>query len=144
MKAMLMRAVNQPFSSQAIADPQPGPGQVRIRLHATGVCGTDIHVWRGEFPVPLPIVLGHEPVGTVDAVGPGVASVRRGDRVGVSWFQGGCGRCAYCQKKKYKFCASPKTWISNGGGYAEYMVAGADGCTLVPDEIAWDVAALSD
>ena len=49
MKAMLMTAVNQPFSSQAIADPQPGPGQVRIRLHATGVCGTDIHVWRGEF-----------------------------------------------------------------------------------------------
>jgi len=71
MKAMLMTAVNQPFSSQTIADPQPGPGQVRIRLHATGVCGTDIHVWRGELPVPLPIVPGHEPVGTVDAVGPG-------------------------------------------------------------------------
>jgi len=141
MKAMLMTAVNQPFSSQAIADPQPGPGQVRIHLHATGVCGTDIHVWRGELPVPLPIVPGHEPVGTVDAVGPGVGSLRHGDRVGVSWFQGGCGRCAYCQKKKYKFCASPKTWISNGGGYAEYMVAEADGCSLVPDKIAWDIAA---
>jgi propanol-preferring alcohol dehydrogenase len=94
MKVMLMTAVNQPLSSQAIADPQPGPGQVRIRLHATGVCGTDIHVWRGELPVPLPIVPGHEPVGTVDAVGPGVGSLRHGDRVGVSWFQGGCGRCA--------------------------------------------------
>ncbi len=71
MKAMLMTAVNQPLSLRNIPDPQPGPGQVRIRLHATGVCGTDIHIWHGELPVPLPIVPGHEPVGTIDAVGPG-------------------------------------------------------------------------
>jgi len=138
---MLMTAVNQPWSSQPLADPQPGSGQVRIRLHATGVCGTDIYIGRGELPVPLPIVLGHEPLGNVDAVGPGVGSLRLGDRAGVSWFQGGCGRCAYCQMKRYKFCASPKTWISNGGGCAEYKIAEADGCMLVPDNIAWVSAA---
>src|SRR5262245_42117801 len=66
MKAMLMTAVNQPLSPRDIPDPQPGPGQVRIRLHATGVCGTDIHILHGELPVPLPIVPGHEPVGTID------------------------------------------------------------------------------
>jgi len=70
MKAMLMTAVKQPLSAREIPDPQPGPGQVRVRLRATGVCGTDIHVWHGELPVPLPIVPGHEPVGTIDAVGP--------------------------------------------------------------------------
>ena len=141
MKAMLMTAVNQPLSPRDIPDPQPGPGQVRIRLHATGVCGTDIHIWHGELPVPLPIVPGHEPVGTIDAVGPGAASLKPGDRVGVSWFQGGCGRCPSCQKKKLKFCAEPKTWITNGGGYADYMIAEANGCALLPEKLAWDNAA---
>jgi D-arabinose 1-dehydrogenase-like Zn-dependent alcohol dehydrogenase len=68
-----------------------------------------------EIPVPLPIVLGHEPVGVIDIAGPGVKSLRTGDRVGISWFQAGCGRCAYCQKKQVKFCAEAKTWITNGG-----------------------------
>jgi D-arabinose 1-dehydrogenase-like Zn-dependent alcohol dehydrogenase len=141
MKAMLMTAVKQPLAVREIPDPQPGPGQVRVRLRATGVCGTDIHVWHGELPVPLPIVPGHEPVGTIDAMGPGAGSWKVGDRVGVSWFQGGCGRCVYCQKKKAKFCAQPKTWITNGGGYADYMIAEAEGCALVPDNLAWDMAA---
>ena len=141
MKAMLMTAVNESLSPRDIPDPQPGPGQVRIRLHATGVCGTDIHIWHGELPVPLPIVPGHEPVGTIDAVGPGAASLKPGDRVGVSWFQGGCGRCSSCQKKRFKFCAEPKTWMTNGGGYADYMIAEANGCALLPEKLAWDSAA---
>jgi D-arabinose 1-dehydrogenase-like Zn-dependent alcohol dehydrogenase len=141
MKAMVMTAVHQPLAAREIPDPQPGPGQVRIRLQATGVCGTDIHVWHGDLPVPMPIVPGHEPVGTIDAVGPGAGAFRVGDRIGVSWFQGGCGRCAYCQKKKAKFCAEPKTWITNGGGYAEYMIAEADGCALVPENVRSESAA---
>jgi D-arabinose 1-dehydrogenase-like Zn-dependent alcohol dehydrogenase len=141
MKAMLMTAVKQPLVWREIPDPQPGAGQVRVRLRATGVCGTDIHVWHGELPVPLPIVPGHEPVGTIDAVGAGVGALKPGDRIGVSWFQGGCGRCAYCQKKKAKFCAAPKTWITNGGGYADYMIAEADGCALVPEKLASEIAA---
>ncbi len=141
MKANVMTAIREPLTLREIPDPEPGPGQVRIRLHATGVCGTDVHVWRGELPVPLPIVPGHEPVGVIDLLGPGVRSVKSGDRVGVSWFQAGCGRCSYCQKKQVKFCAQPKTWITNGGGYAEYMIAEAEGCTLLPDGLGWDVAA---
>ncbi|MGD1096964.1 MAG: alcohol dehydrogenase catalytic domain-containing protein, partial [Bryobacteraceae bacterium] len=66
MKANLMTAVKEPLTMREMPDPQPGPGQVRIRLQASGVCGTDIHVWNGELPVPLPIVLGHEPVGVID------------------------------------------------------------------------------
>lgn len=141
MKAKLMTAVKQPLTTREISDPQPGPGQVRIRLHATGVCGTDVHVWHGELPVPLPIVPGHEPVGVIDIAGVGVRTFKAGDRVGVSWFQAGCGRCSYCQKKQIKFCAEPKTWITNGGGYAQYMIAEAEGCTFVPDGLAWEAAA---
>jgi D-arabinose 1-dehydrogenase-like Zn-dependent alcohol dehydrogenase len=136
-----MTAVKQPLVMRDVSDPQPGPGQVRIRLHATGVCGTDVHVWHGELPVPLPIVPGHEPVGEIEMLGPGVRTVKVGDRVGVSWFQAGCGRCLYCQKKQIKFCPEPKTWITNGGGYAEFMIAEADGCTLLPDGLAWEPAA---
>jgi D-arabinose 1-dehydrogenase-like Zn-dependent alcohol dehydrogenase len=110
-------------------------------MRATGVCGTDVHVVNGELPVPLPIIPGHEPVGEIDTIGPGVRSLKAGDRVGVSWFQAGCGRCRYCQKKQIKFCAEPKTWISNGGGYADYMIAEADGCTLLPDSLPWESAA---
>jgi 2-desacetyl-2-hydroxyethyl bacteriochlorophyllide A dehydrogenase len=141
MKAILMTAVKQPFTTQDVPDPQAGPGQVLIRLSATGVCGTDVHVWNGELPVPLPIVPGHEPVGVIESVGPGVRSVNAGDRVGVSWFQAGCGRCVYCQKRLIKFCPEPKTWMTNGGGYAEYMVAEAEGCTLLPDGLASELAA---
>ncbi|HTS27722.1 MAG TPA: alcohol dehydrogenase catalytic domain-containing protein [Bryobacteraceae bacterium] len=141
MKATLMTAIKQPLVARDMPDPQPGPGQVRIRLHATGVCGTDVHIWHGELPVPLPIVPGHEPVGEVDMLGAGVRSVRIGDRVGVGWFQAGCGRCVYCQKKQVKFCAESKTWITNGGGYAEYMIAEAEGCTLLPDGLEWVAAA---
>ena len=141
MKAFLMNATKEPLALRELADPQPGPGQVRIRMRATGVCGTDVHVWHGELPVPLPLVLGHEPVGVVDLAGLGVESVRAGDRVGVSWFQGGCDRCVYCQKKEYKFCAAPKSWITNGGGYAEYMIAEANGCTQVPEGLDWESAA---
>jgi alcohol dehydrogenase len=141
MKAILMTAVKEPFAAREIPDPHPGPGQVRIRLHATGVCGTDVHVWNGELPVPLPIVPGHEPVGVVDSLGPGVKSLTVGDRVGVSWFQAGCGKCQYCQKKQIKFCPEPRTWMTNGGGYADYMLAEAQGCTPLPPGLAWEPAA---
>jgi len=137
----MMTGIREPLAKQDIPTPQPGPGQVRIRLQATGVCGTDVHVWHGELPVPLPLVLGHEPVGEVDAVGPGVSLPKVGERVGVSWFQAGCGYCRYCQIKKVKFCAEPKTWITNGGGYADYMIAEAEGCTLLPDGLEWAQAA---
>ena len=141
MKAMVMTAPKQPLELQEIADPEPSSGQVRIRLVASGLCGTDIHVWHGELPVPMPIVLGHEPAGLVDAVGPGVMWPAVGTRVGVSWFQDGCHHCSYCEKKQYKFCATPKTWITNGGGFAEYMIVEAEGCVEIPEGVDWEFAA---
>jgi alcohol dehydrogenase len=141
MKAYVMTAIREPFTAQENPDPQPGPGQVRIRLHAAGVCGTDVHAWHGELPLPLPIILGHEPVGVVDLLGPGVRSLKAGDRVGVSWFQAGCGRCSYCQRKQIRFCADAKTWITNGGAYAEYLLAEAEGCALLPEKLAYETAA---
>ena len=85
VKAAVLRTIGQHLSVEDVDVPEPGPGQVRIRMRASGVCGTDIHVWHGHFPVELPLVLGHEPVGVVDAVGPGVTEPTVGDRVGVSW-----------------------------------------------------------
>jgi D-arabinose 1-dehydrogenase-like Zn-dependent alcohol dehydrogenase len=84
MKANVLTAIRQPLQTHDLPDPQPGPGQVRIGMRATGVCGTDVHLVNGELPVPLPIILGHEPVGEIDTIGPGVRSVKPGDRVGVA------------------------------------------------------------
>jgi D-arabinose 1-dehydrogenase-like Zn-dependent alcohol dehydrogenase len=141
MKAAVLTELHQPFALKDMTDPQPGPGQVRIRMQATGLCGTDIHVWKGSFPVPLPMVLGHEPVGVVDQLGAGVTKLQVGDRVGVSWTQGGCGRCHHCQKKRELYCEQSICWIQNGGGNSELMIAEAEGCTLLPEGLSWEHAA---
>ncbi len=141
MKAAVLTELHQPLELKDMTDPQPGPGQIRIRMQATGLCGTDIHVWKGSFPVPLPIVLGHEPVGVIDQLGAGVTKLRIGDRVGVSWTQGGCGRCQHCQKKRELYCEQYISWIQNGGGNSELMIAEAEGCTLLPDGLSWEYAA---
>lgn len=141
MRAMTMSAVKQPLEAKEVADPLPGPGQVRLRLAASGLCGTDVHAWQGDLPVPLPIVLGHEPAGTVDLVGPGVSWPTVGERVGVAWFQDGCRHCSFCQKRQFKFCSQPKTWLTNGGSFADYMLVEAEGCVTIPEEIPMESAA---
>lgn len=141
MRAAFLPAPNAPLEIRDVDVPEPGPGEVRIRMHASGVCGTDIHVWHGLFPVEYPLVLGHEPVGVVDAVGPGVTALRSGDRVGVSWVQGSCGRCGHCQRRREKHCEEQRTWMNHGGGHREFMIAEATGCTLVPDGLDWAAAA---
>jgi D-arabinose 1-dehydrogenase-like Zn-dependent alcohol dehydrogenase len=141
MKAVYFTGVKQPFEIKDVAVPEPGPGEVRLRTLASGVCGTDAHYWDGTLPLQTPWVLGHEPVGVVDAAGPGVTQLRAGDRVGVSWVQEGCGRCGWCQKRKPDYCDDQHSWMSLGGGHAEYMIARAAGCTLLPDGLDWAVAA---
>lgn len=141
MKAAVMTELNKPLEMKDIAANEPADGQVRIRMHASGVCGTDLHAWHGMLPVELPVVLGHEPVGVVEKLGSGVKDLKVGDRVGVSWFQAGCGRCSYCQSHLDKYCATPVSWMQNGGGNSELMIAEADGCTLLPDDLSWEVAA---
>lgn len=125
-----------------MADPQPGPGQVLVKVYASGVCGTDLHLHHGAFPLPRPLVAGHEPAGVVVATGAGVTDLKVGDRVGAFWAQKGCGRCAACQAGKPTFaCASSIGWMQLGGGNSELMLAYASGCELIPDNVAFEVAA---
>jgi 2-desacetyl-2-hydroxyethyl bacteriochlorophyllide A dehydrogenase len=141
MRAALITGINEPLAIRDVEVPEPGPGQVRIRIHASGICGTDIHVWHGQFPVELPIVPGHEPVGTIDACGPGVTAFSKGDRCGVSWLQRGCGTCPTCQRQKPKYCETGVTWANLGGGHQEFMLAEETGLTLIPEGVDWEVAA---
>lgn len=141
MKAAYLSAIDKPLEIREIPVPDPKDGEVRIRVHASGVCGTDVHYRCGILPLSLPIVLGHEPVGIVDKLGPGVTTLQPGDRVGVSWVQAGCGRCSCCQKEQIQYCTEQHNWIRLGGGHSEFMIARAEGCTLLPDGLAWQDAA---
>jgi D-arabinose 1-dehydrogenase-like Zn-dependent alcohol dehydrogenase len=132
MRAVLLKQYDKPWSLETVADPKPAPGQVLIRIRASGMCGTDIHVHHGHFPLELPKVLGHEPVGEIVALGAGVLGLRPGDRVGVSWHQRGDGRCRACQEGRPNYCPEGQTWMNLGGGNSELMLAWATGCTLVP------------
>jgi len=141
MKAACITHYNQPWEIVERPIPQPKEGQVLIKIHACGLCGTDLHVHHGLMPVSLPCVPGHEPVGEIVEKGPGVTHLQTGDRVGVSWVQSGCGRCPMCQGANTKYCPSSQTWKDMGGGMAEYMVAWASGCTLLPNDLSYEDAA---
>jgi D-arabinose 1-dehydrogenase-like Zn-dependent alcohol dehydrogenase len=136
-----MTKTNAPWSLTNLPDPRPAPGQVLIRIRASGMCGTDLHVHHGVFPVPLPLVCGHEPVGEIVEVGAGVTGFSVGDRVGASWVQKGCGRCRYCQEGRPVYCAQQQTWVNLGGGNSELMLAWATGCTLLPEGLGYEEAA---
>jgi D-arabinose 1-dehydrogenase-like Zn-dependent alcohol dehydrogenase len=137
-----MTGPNKPFEIRDVSPREPGPGQVRIRIRASGACGTDTLVWHGSYiNVPLPAVLGHEPVGVIEALGPGAIGLAVGDRVGVGWVQRGCGRCIQCARAREAYCPDPVTWEKNGGGFAQYMIAETAGCVRIPDGVAWVEAA---
>ncbi|MGH7407237.1 MAG: alcohol dehydrogenase catalytic domain-containing protein [Candidatus Methylomirabilales bacterium] len=142
MKAAVVPAVNSRWSVQEVATPEPGPTQVRIRIRASGICYTDVHQTRGELPGDFPRILGHEPVGEIVAVGPGVRTRKVGDRVGVPWIQASCGRCEWCLRGRPMFCAAQVgTGGHMAGGHAEYMLAYADATMLLPAGLAWEQAA---
>jgi alcohol dehydrogenase, propanol-preferring len=130
MRAMVLHAPGQALQLEERPDPQPGEGEVRLRVEACAVCRTDLHVVDGELPLPrLPIVPGHEIVGVVDALGPGVASLQAGDRVGVPWLAHTCGHCAYCRGERENLCDSPLfTGHGRDGGFATHVVAEAAFC----------------
>jgi alcohol dehydrogenase len=134
---------NAVWKVQQVNDPKPGPGQVLIKIHASGLCYTDVHITQGTIPVPkFPCVLGHEPVGEVVELGVGVTSRRVGDRVGVPWVQDSCGRCEFCLRGKPNFCPEGVgTGIAIWGGHAEYMVAFAKATVLIPAAVSWEQAA---
>ena len=116
--------------------PEPGPGQLRLRVRACGVCRTDLHVVDGDLPEPkIPIVPGHEIVGTVEAVGAGVTGVSLGDRVGVPWLGASCGTCLYCQTGRENLCDQARfTGYQIDGGFAEAATADARYCFPLPTD----------
>src|ERR1035437_3611580 len=109
MRAMVFTGVGTPLQEVELPQPAAGPGQVRLSVHACGVCRTDLHVVDGELTEPkLPLVPGHEIVGTVAAVGDGGCRHSIGDRVGVPWLGWTCGTCRYCRSGREKLCAEAR------------------------------------
>jgi len=141
MRAALIEKFNEPWQVRDIPDPKPGPGQVLIKVHASGLCFTDLHAHHGVFPLKLPFVAGHEPAGVIAELGAGVTDLRVGDRVGVFWNQKGCGRCAACQAGNSGGCPTAQSWMNLGGSNSELMLAWASGCELIPDGVAFEAAA---
>ena len=107
MKAAVAPSVNSKWEVKQWETPKAGPNQVVMKIHASGLCYTDVHLTHGLFPVQFPRVLGHEPVGEIVEVGPGVTSRKVGDRVGVGWVQKGDGTCEWCLRGKKELCKNP-------------------------------------
>ena len=125
--------------------PEPGPGEVRVRVEACGVCHSDSFTVEGQWPgLEFPRIPGHEIAGVIDTLGPGVVGWRIGQRVGVGWFGGHCGHCEPCRRGWLTDCRNLRIpGISYDGGYAEAMVAPADALAAMPDDLgAADAAPL--
>ena len=127
MHAMVLKEIGTPLESTDRDDPQPGPGEIRVRISACGVCRTDLHVVDGELPNPkVPIIPGHEIVGRVDAIGTGVGELRIGERVGIPWLGHTCRVCPYCVSGRENLCDRPNfTGYTRDGGFATAVVADA-------------------
>ena len=116
---------------------EPGPGQVRIRVEACGVCHSDSATVEGLFPIDWPRVPGHEAVGRIDALGPGVQGWAVGQRVGVGFLGGSCGYCEFCRNGDLVNCRNQEfTGVHSDGGYAEAMIAKATGLVRIPDDLS--------
>jgi len=135
MQAMVMERPARALVSRTIARPEPGPGQILIKVAACGVCRTDLHVLDGELQHPrLPLVPGHEIVGRVVALGSGVERFAADQRVGVPWLGWTCGLCDYCRSGRENLCPQARfTGYQLDGGYAEYAVADQRYCFAIPD-----------
>ena len=140
MRAMILEkprpVAENPLSECDLPIPEPGPAEIRLRVRACGVCHTDLHTVEGDLPLPvLPVVPGHQIVGTVDAVGDRVDRFSPGDRVGMPWLHSTCGACDYCTQGKENLCDTARfTGLHVDGGYAEYTIAQAEFSYLLPHD----------
>lgn len=148
MKAVVMTGANSPWEVHEVETPRIDPGQVLVKVHASGMCFTDVWATRGYGGDIFPQTPGHEVVGEVVDVGAGVHSRRVGDRVGTTWVQSACGRCAYCRQNRpltgqtAMSCEAPRTTgFAAQGGHAEYIAVSAEGTVLLPDELSYQHAA---
>ena len=141
MRAMILPALCRldenpnPLQLAELPDPEPGPGEILVRVSACGVCHTELDEIEGRTPPPrLPVVLGHQVVGRVAALGPGAADFRVGERVGVAWIYSACGACEFCRSGRENLCADFRaTGRDANGGYAELMVVPERFAYRIPD-----------
>jgi len=135
MQAMVLDAAHQPLKAIELPVPEPGPDQILLKVLACGVCRTDLHIVDGELDQPkLPLVLGHEIVGRVEALGANVKGFEVGERVGVPWLGYTDGTCPYCRMGRENLCDHPRfTGYQINGGYAAYTVADARYCFKLPE-----------
>ncbi len=150
MRAAVIAQAGSPWELREVSMPSPGPGEVLIRVHASGLCHNDVYVSRGVLPFPRfdPVIVGHEPAGEVVEVGAGVTSRRVGDRVGATWVQGTCGRCDYCRlglpvtgQSGLNCPGAVMTGLTVQGGNAEYVAVRAESTVLLPDGLSYEAAA---
>jgi len=134
MKAMVLEEPRHPLRLKELPLPDPGPGQVLLRVHACGVCRTDLHILDGELPGPkLPLIMGHQIVGTVVKAGPKAGRFRIGERVGVPWLGSTDQTCRFCRRGQENLCDDPRfTGYTLDGGFAEFTVAGEDYAFRLP------------
>ena len=127
MQAMVLKKLRTALEWVDLPDRQPGPGQIRVKVAACGVCRTDLHVVDGELPNPrVPMIPGHEIIGRVDAIGAGVEGLNMGERVGVPWLGHTCGVCPYCRGHQENLCDRPLfTGYTRDGGFATATIADA-------------------
>jgi alcohol dehydrogenase, propanol-preferring len=138
MRAAVVPELGAPLEIRDVPVPAPGPGQVLVKIEASGLCHTDIHAARGEWPVKpkIPLIPGHEGVGTVTEVGEGDLGVAVGDRVALPWLGNACGRCRHCIAGWETYCQHPEYMgYTMDGGYAEYAVGYASHVVEVPEGI---------
>ena len=147
MQAAVVTEFTKPLEMQTLPVPEPGPGQVLVRMETCGVCHTDIHAAHGDWPVKPtpPFVPGHEGVGVIEALGPGEQVRKVGDRVALPWLGSACGHCAYCVSGNETLCeAQANTGYSIDGGYAQYAIGDGRYVVPVPDDVtSFDAAPLT-
>ncbi len=138
MRVVQVREPGAPLELIERALPEPGPGKVRIKVEACGICHSNSYVVNGTYPgIRYPAVPGHEIAGHIDALGPGVTSWRLGQRVGVGWHGGHCGTCANCRRGDFVLCVAAQVpGMAYDGGYADYMIAPLEALAAIPDDLA--------
>jgi len=147
MKAMLLEhegdITTYPLKARDVPRPDPRPGQVRVKVHVCGVCRTDIHIIEGELPASTrPIIPGHETVEIVTQLGPGITTLKEGDRVGIAWLQATCQTCELCRTGRENLCEHAMfTSYHVHGGYAEYALVSEHFAYPIPDFFSDEEAA---
>jgi propanol-preferring alcohol dehydrogenase len=138
MRAMVLEQIGAPLQLRELPVPEPGPGQVLVKVQACAVCRTDLHVVDGDLREPtLPLVPGHEIIGNIVATGPGVEKFEDGERVGIPWLGWTCGTCSYCRRGKENLCPQARfTGYTLNGGYAEFCLADERYCFPVTGDLS--------